>query len=144
MLAPVHQIARAAMLLVLCGALAGACSKASPIGPAVPLNQQFVLAPGQQASIEGTTTRVQFVEVLNDSRCPLNALCITAGDALIAISIIDDQGSSRYEVRTNDPVRRKVTHREFLVECVALQPYPDTNRPTDPANYRAVLDVTRK
>jgi hypothetical protein len=129
--------------LVLCGFLAAACDQASPSGPTVALDQQFVLAPGKLASIAGTGVRVQFVEVVNDSRRPLNATCIAAGDASIAIAAVEDQGSSRYELHT-DASRKSVTHRDLRIELMELQPYPDTNRRTDPADYRATLRASRK
>ena len=127
----------------LCGILLTACERASPIGPAVPLDQRFVLAPGQAARIDGTSGRVQFVELANESRCPLNATCIQAGDATIALSVVDDQGSNRYELRVNDPTRKSVMHRDLRLEFVDLQPYPDTNRPTAPGDYRATLRISR-
>lgn len=141
--AAVHRINGVSALLVLCGFLATACDQASPGGPTVALDQQFVLAPGKLASIAGTGARVQFVEVVNDSRCPLNAICIAAGDASIAIAVVDDQGSSRYELHT-DPSRKSATHRDLRIELLELQPYPDTNRPSDPAAYRVTLRASRK
>ena len=173
--AAVHRINGVSALLVLCGCLATACDQASPGGPTVALDQLFVLAPGKLASIAGTGARVQFVEVVNDSRCPLNAICIAEAasaqsllsdkkvlssvaaqkivDACtaiavksradIAIAVVDDQGSSRYELHT-DPSRKSATHRDLRIELMELQPYPDTNRPSDPAAYRVTLRVSRK
>jgi hypothetical protein len=138
-----RAIRRVALWSALCGVVAIACERANPIGPAQPLNQQFVLAPGQFGAIDGTSARVQFVEVTSDSRCPLNAICIQAGDAVIAVSMVDDHGSNRYELRNNDPSRRSVLHRDLRVEFVDLRPYPDTNRPTAPGDYRATLRVSR-
>ena len=87
--------------------------------------------------------RVQFVEVVNDSRCPLNAICITAGDASIAVLVVDAQGSSRYELHT-EPSRKSATHRDLRVELMELQPYPDTSRRIDPSESRVTLRASRK
>jgi len=73
---PVHRIAAISAVLLLLGFLGTACHHTNPVGPTVPLNQRFVVAPGQIAAIEGTAIRVQFVEVVNDSRCPIDATCI--------------------------------------------------------------------
>jgi hypothetical protein len=140
--AALRRISVILMLMVHLGFLA-ACDQASPVGPAMPLDQQFIARPGQPVSIAGAAVRVQFVEVINDSRCPLNATCITAGDATIAILVVDDQGSSRYELHT-DPSRKSATHRDLRIELMELQPYPDTTRPTDPAQYRVTLRASRK
>jgi hypothetical protein len=139
----VRRLNGVSVLLVLCGLLATACDQTSPSAPTVPLDQQFFLKSGELASIAGTAVRVQFVGVINDSRCPLNAICISAGDAWIAIAAVDDQGSSRYELHT-DPSRKSATHRDLLIELLDLQPYPDTNRPTDPTAYRVTLRASRK
>jgi hypothetical protein len=140
----VHRINVVAVLWLLGGFLVTGCDRANPVGPAVPVDQQFVARPGEPVSIAGTAMRVQFVEVISDSRCPLNAICIQAGDASIAILAVDDQGSSRYELHTGDPSRQSAAHRDLRVELLELQPYPNTTRHTDPSEYRATLRASRK
>jgi hypothetical protein len=142
-MAAVHRIDGASALLVICGCLATGCAQARPTGPSAALDQQFILRPGQLAAIEGTAMRVQFVEVINDSRCPLNAICIAAGDASIAVLVVDDQGSSRYELHT-EPSRKSAAHRDLRIELMELQPYPDTSRRIDPSESRATLRASRK
>ena len=130
-------------LPVLCLFLTAACNNQNPVGPTVALDQQFVLAPGEIASIEGTVVRVLFEEVASDSRCPINALCVTAGDAVVVIRVTEQSGSSRYELHISDPSRRHATHRDVRVELVALQPHPISGRRTDPAEYRATFTASR-
>src|SRR5258708_35915488 len=113
-------------LWLLCGFLMTACDRANPVTPTAPLDQQFVLGPGQLTSMAGRAMRVQFVEVISDSRCPLNALCIVAGDASIAMLVVDEQGSSRYELHTGDPSRKSTTHRDLRIELLELEPFPNT------------------
>ena len=129
--------------LALCAVIVPACDRTSPSGPATPIDQLFVLSPGQLMSIGGSSGGVQFIEVTNDSRCPINALCIAEGFATIAIAVTDDQGSSRYELRTSDPTRSSVMHRDVRIEFKELQPFRNTSRRIDPAEYRATLHVTR-
>ena len=132
------------LLWLVCGFLVTACDRANPVGPTVPLDQQFIARPGQPATIAGTAVRVQFVEVTSDSRCAINAICFTAGDASIAILVEDDQGSGRYELHTGDPSRKSAAHRDLRIELMELEPYPNTNRRTDPSEYRATLRASRK
>lgn len=61
------------------------CASKSPSTPSTPLNTQIVLAPGQSSDIAGTPLRVQFLSVVSDSRCPGDALCIQAGDAVVRV-----------------------------------------------------------
>ena len=128
---------------MLCLFLAIACDEKNPIGPTVPFDRQFVLAPGEVVSIEGTVVRMRFEEVTSDSRCPIDAFCLTAGDAVVGIRFFDENESSRYELHTSDPVRKETTHRNVRVELVELRPYPISSRRTDPAAYRSTFKATR-
>jgi hypothetical protein len=134
---------RSVLTLCLCLALAAACDEKNPAGPAVPLDQRFVVRPGEVAAIEGTALQVRFEAVSSDSRCPIDAICIQAGDAVVAIRLFDAGRSSSHALHTTDPSRRSVTYRDVRIELLELQPYPVSSRPTDPAAYRATLRATR-
>jgi hypothetical protein len=125
-----------------CLLLATACDEKSPAGPTVPLNQQFTLAPGESASVENTSIRVEFMRVSGDSRCPADAVCIQGGDALVEVRV-GNGSSTRYDLHTGDQSRAAVTHQGFRIELVQLQPYPFSSRTIEPGDYRATLNVSR-
>jgi hypothetical protein len=129
------------LTLVSCLLLATACDESSPTGPAVPLSERFVLAPGGAAAIAGVS--VQFVGVSGDSRCPADALCIQGGDAIVEMRVLDAGAVASYELHTGDKRRASVGHRDLRIELLELQPYPFSARPINPADYRATLVVTR-
>ena len=81
---------RAAALLICLLCVTG-CDEKSPVGPTVPLNERFTLAPGEVADIDDVDLRVQFVRVTGDSRCPADAVCIQGGDALVQVLASDGQ-----------------------------------------------------
>jgi hypothetical protein len=138
------------ILALSCLLFASACDEKSPVGPTVPLNQQFTLSPGEAAVVEGTVEgtvgstalRVEFIRVSGDSRCPADAICIQGGDALVHVRI-SGGGSGEYELHTGDLSRAAVTHAGFRVELVDLQPYPFSSRTIQPDEYRATLTATR-
>jgi hypothetical protein len=127
--------------LVSCLLLATACDESSPTGPAVPLSERFVLAPGGAAAIAGVS--VQFVGVSGDSRCPADALCILGGDAIVEMRVLDAGAVASYELHTGDKQRASAGHRDLRIELLELQPYPFSARPINPSDYRATLVVTR-
>jgi len=130
-------------LLVVCLLAVTACDE-NPIGPTVPLNERFTLAPNEVATVRDADVRVQFVNVSGDSRCPADALCITGGDAIVHIRVFDDDGASAYELHTGDLSRAAIMHERFRIELVELQPYPFSSRPPiEPGDYRATLTVSR-
>ena len=54
-----------------------------------PLGRPFDLRAGSSAVLDGGL-KVAFERVPADSRCPLDALCIRAGDATVALTISQD------------------------------------------------------
>jgi hypothetical protein len=121
---------------------ATACTEKNPSSPTVPLNEQFELAPGQSANVEGASIRVSFLRVLGDSRCPADVLCVQGGDAIVAIQVEPGGGPSvPYELHTGD--MRPVKHGDLTIELVQLSPYPFSSRTIPPDEYRATLRVTR-
>jgi hypothetical protein len=134
--------AKLLIVALSCLFLATACDEKSPVGPTVPLNQQFTLAPGEAASIEDTSIRIEFLRVSGDSRCPADAVCIQGGDALVEVRVTDG-GSAEYELHTGDQSQAAVTHAGFRIELVQLQPFPFSSRTIQPEEYRATLTVSR-
>jgi hypothetical protein len=130
------------LALVFCLLAATACDEKSPTGPTIPLNQQFILAPGEAALVEGAEVRLQFVQVTGDSRCPADAICIQGGDAIVHVRVLDTGGSgTNYELHTGDAARAVVTHRQVRIELLELAPYPFSSRTISPGEYRATLMV---
>ena len=69
------------LFTVLTLAAAAACANT----PTAPVNSTFTLALGQSNTV-GTVT-VKLLGVTEDTRCPLNALCIQVGDAHVALEV---------------------------------------------------------
>jgi len=114
-----------------------ACGPTSPSA----VDARFTLAPGQTETIAGASTRVTFVAVTSDSRCPANAFCVVAGEAAVRIDAWTDGRSSTHELRTGSmqPARTG----DLTIELVEVAPYPFATTPIDPAAYRVTLRVTR-
>jgi hypothetical protein len=100
------------------------------------------LAPGQTAAVTEAGIALRFEGVSGDSRCPIDAICITGGDALVQIAVLPNRGSSQaYALHTGD--MRPVVHNDLTIALVELTPYPYSARPTLPTDYRATLRVSR-
>ncbi|MGE5837415.1 MAG: hypothetical protein ACM4AI_23280 [Acidobacteriota bacterium] len=96
--------------------------------------------------IVGDTTRVgatavTFRRVISDSRCPLNAMCVTAGDAVAEFSVVSRGIEGLYELHLNDAMKRSVTHQGTVIEFQSLDPLPISGQPTNPSSYRAKIEV---
>ncbi|HEY6359582.1 MAG TPA: hypothetical protein VIX63_00690 [Vicinamibacterales bacterium] len=93
--------------------------------------------------IGGTGRRVQFVRVNGDSRCPADAICVWAGDAIVELRVFDGAAASDYQLHTADSQRATIAHADMRIMLVQLQPYPFSNRTIQPSDYRATLEVRR-
>jgi hypothetical protein len=129
--------------MLMCLLFVTACDEKTPLGPTVPLNQRFTLAPGDVAVVEGVDLRVQFLQVTGDSRCPADALCIQGGDAIVGVRVSGGgDASAEYDLHTGDSSRAGVVHGGARITLVELQPYPFSNRTIAPSEYRATFTVT--
>jgi hypothetical protein len=127
------------LLLALCLVAASGCSENSPSGP-TPVDQEVVLAPGQTAEFNSGLS-VRFVSVIGDSRCPVDAVCIAGGDAIVRVHIAAGTGRSDRDLHTGS--MEPVTFDNVQVRLVELVPYPFSGRTTPQAEYRATLRVIR-
>jgi hypothetical protein len=106
------------------------------------LDENFTLAPGDRATVSGTSTTIKFLRVEGDSRCPADAVCIQGGDAIVKISArTGTRAAIEYDLHTGSMA--PVTHDDLTIALVELQPYPFSGRTTDPDDYRATLRVSR-
>jgi hypothetical protein len=108
-------------------------------GPTRPLNTEFVLAPGQTATVENV--RVMFQRVAGDSRCPADAVCVWGGDALVQITAKSSSATRDYELHTGN--REPVVHDDYTIHLVRVDPYPFSASSIEPDEYRVTLRVSR-
>jgi hypothetical protein len=91
-------------------------------------NVPFTLKLGQATGFDGSTMRLTFVGVTQDSRCPTRVLCVTRGTAILSILATHDSGTESYAlevggkgVMTSFPAVRTVP---VTIYASALTPYP--------------------
>lgn len=102
----------------------------------------LVLAPNQSAS-DGEVI-VTFVEVVNDSRCPADATCMTSGFVQILLRVSDGSGTHDYTLTLGDMAEGDVNSiiaNGYSIVLVDVQPYPLASQPTSPGDYRITLSV---
>jgi hypothetical protein len=126
-------------LLAICLFFATACLGQSPATP-TPLDREVILAAGKTTALTATLS-IRFIAVIGDSRCPINALCIQGGDAIVRIEIISRTARGERDLHTGHP--QPVEFDGVEVQLVELTPYPFSGRMTDPEDYRATVRVTR-
>jgi hypothetical protein len=119
-------------------------SCAGPSEPVVvPLGRAFELAPGQEALVDGLS--VGFQRVGQDSRCPIDVVCIWEGDAAVALLLrAGSDPAAERELHTSGTLGGPETsYAGYKVRLESLLPATRSSQPIRPYDYRATLVVER-
>lgn len=109
----------------------------TPLNPAV--GETFEIKFGESATIQSEQIQVTFEELIEDSRCPEDVVCVWAGNAKIIIQV-DDQ-----EVSLNTYSNPKYAElSEYNIKLISLNPYPRQDTVIEKENYSAEILVTKK
>jgi hypothetical protein len=81
-----------------------------------------------------------FKYVKNDSRCPINANYVTAGTAIVVVTM---NGGSETEFEMNKPKQiAEYRGQKLFVELIELLPYPELRKePPAPSEYTAKFKI---
>jgi hypothetical protein len=116
---------------------------AHPAQPSRPLGQPFDVKAGTSAVL-ADGLRLTFDRVRADSRCPLDALCIQAGEAIVVLTLSQSAAAQvEQELRTT-PAFSEATYLAYVIRLVALAPYPRSTQQIRPEEYVATLTVDRR
>jgi hypothetical protein len=127
------------VLLLTCAVVATACLNVNR--PTVPLGSPFDLKVGNSAVVPGGLA-ITFDAVTADSRCPIDAMCVTAGEATVAMTLSGSRARVQREWRTN-PTNFSVSYDGYEIELRALQPFPSGGKTITQSDYIATIQVLR-
>lgn len=139
-----------ALLLTLATAACSANSTA-PQGPdlqtadpvVVQAGETLVLHVGEVGSIAGTTIRIGFAGVLNDSRCPVDVTCVWEGNAEVRLGFAEAGSGTDWRLLDTTGQGRTTDYGGYRVRIVQLRPSMDTRTELDPADYEVELGIER-
>ncbi len=131
------------VFLVIALTVVAAC--ASEVGAkTVSLGDSFSLAVGQSASIEGEDLTIKFIDVIADSRCPLDVLCIWQGEVACLVEMTCsgtcEQTVLTYPGLTQEPSGTQFGSYQFTF---SVDPYPEAGKEIEKSEYRLNLLVTK-
>lgn len=105
--------------------------------------QEFTLPVGQAAKVLGADMVIRFDSVTSDSRAPLGAQAIWAGEAKIQLQITH-RGSTSSVTLTETGLTDGYTLEQVDEHTLSfrLQPYPEVDKHPAPGDYKLLLKVT--
>jgi len=126
-------------IVLLAALLTTSCSEA-PTSPDVVRGTSFQLQAGETAALP-SGLKFTFVAVRSDSRCPIDAICVSAGDAVVAITVTRSSGSPESRELHTDPRASTLEAEGLTIALTELQPYPRSGRQTPSGDYVATFVI---
>lgn len=128
-------------LAFLFALLMAACSSGGvSLEPA--LDQPLNLKIGETVLLSTEGLQLRLNAVTEDSRCPSDVQCVTAGTASIAL-MISRTGTTQQVLMLSIPSPDSENYAGFEIRFLDLSPYPISTQVIDPENYVASLVVSR-
>lgn len=132
---PRIRFAIVAVLLVGCGvSLATQPTERPQAAP-------FSVAVGTTVHVLGTDLTIELARVTQDSRCPVEVNCVSAGDAAVVLFVRDRRAEARDVTLHTRLTPREVVAGTWRVHLVDLAPQPSLERPLAQKDYVATLRV---
>jgi len=107
----------------------------------VPVGEEFTMRIGDRVKVSGPKIIIDFVDVLSDSRCPVDVVCVWTGNAQIQLQL-QSKGHPPKSVLLNTPqppIQEEFKH--YVVKLVKLDPPKISNHQIDKSDYVVTLIV---
>ncbi len=127
---------RMKLLVALLPLVLGACAMTAQPPPLPPLEGPVAL--GQTAYPGGPL--VTPVELVEDSRCPINARCIWAGRVVVRITIRGHAGDESWQVQRDLELGKPQSVADGTIALVAVLPERMTDADVRPGDYRFTFE----
>jgi hypothetical protein len=126
-------------LLATAVLLFGACDDGMPTAPGNG-SATVTLAIGETLAVPNTSLSLRFVAVSSDSRCPIDAICIQLGEAVLELEALTSGAASRFKLSTTGDAR-VAQIGDYRVQLASVLPARRASTPIVPADYRATVQV---
>lgn len=117
--------------------IASACSKEEDPIKQAELGSIIELKIGEQGKINDLDICLDFLDVVEDSRCPTNTACFWEGQADVKFNFQIDGSNQELTLvsRAGSPQAAEQTIGERKIRLVSVSPYPKTSDPIAKEDY---------
>ena len=106
-----------------------------------------VLKQGQSTHLpQHPDDALSFVNVPQDSRCPIGVQCVWEGDGTVVLAVLTagTSDTTQIELHTSSKFATQTTYKDLNIRLQKLDPYPQKDTKIGPADYVATLTITRQ
>ena len=102
----------------------------------MPAAQEMTLRVGEEKAVANSVVRLAFGLVVEDSRCPVDVVCVWAGNAMVELGIRAGMGPTQ-PLRINTTLEpRSTVWNGIRISLLELLPAPRAAEPTKPDAYQ--------
>lgn len=123
--------------------LVNTCENAKTVRKAE-LNREFQLKFRESAKLESEDLGIRFNALIQESRCPKEVQCITAGKAEIAIQMTDAEGKTEQIQMSTEVPANEVSYDKYRIQLLEVLPYPIAGERNDPERYSILLIISAR
>lgn len=106
-------------------------------------NETVIVKRGQQKTAAKGEITIKFVSVTEDSRCPVDANCIWAGNAAVQVKVTTrGRGTKMMTMNTNSGPQGD-QFNGWAINLTSLTPAPKSTKATNPKSYTATFSIQR-
>ena len=128
--------------LVVMSCICMSITSADPVNALV--DKEFSLGIGQTANIAGEKLFIKFKSVLEDSRCPVNVVCVWAGNGKVEFEILDIDAHNKIVTLSTEDGPGSITLKGHKLTLIALTPSRVDGISISPGDYAVTLRFERK
>jgi hypothetical protein len=108
------------------------------------LGEPFVLKVDETSRVTDENLSVRLEGVTDDSRCPVDAQCVWAGDALVEVTMEKPPAAAEARtLHTSDRAGREAVYEGLVIRVLDLKPQRKEGTTIAPGDYRVTLVVEK-
>ncbi len=105
---------------------------------------ELTIKLGEDKNVCETEISVSFVELVEDSRCPIGVECIQAGNAVIRLKLAQGNGEPQTVTLETAKEDDKFDFHGYEVSLISVDPYPKADVEVAKEAHSVRISVTRK
>ena len=98
---------------------------------------------GESVQLPDQGIGISFDQVLEDSRCPANVVCVWAGEAVIELTVTEADASAlvRLSLRPGRVPNSQPGSEDISIRLTSLEPYPGSDADKEGGVLTAALEI---
>lgn len=107
-------------------------------------NFPFTMSINDTVKIDSLDLAITFLDVPEDSRCPLDVVCVWEGRGVVELEIIHGTKRDIRNLKIPDGEGGYLLQDGYKMELTDLQPYPQAGKTIEHSDYRATIITTKQ